>query len=173
MIRLPIKTVNDDNTRIGVWDDDDNDDEDLCHAFKNMFRLLLPRIKSLHQDHSALPQSLPLFFWFLKKIHLCHTFIKNKFIAQDFPTPPTPGQPCTLTSWWWSRLGFVMIVFQALILACLSLILSFIRVWPCLPWQPLLKPGSRRLQLWILSWPLLLRPVSGSTLQCELRNCNG
>ena len=37
---------NDDNTRIGVCDDDDDDDEDLCHALiKNIFRLILPKIK--------------------------------------------------------------------------------------------------------------------------------
>ena len=51
-------------------------------------------------------------------------------------------------------------------LAVWLIVVSFIRVWPCLPWQPLLKPGSRRLQIWILSWrPLLLRPVSRAVAQ--------
>ena len=60
MMRLPIKTVNDDDTRIGVCDDG-NDDEDLCSALiKNIFRLLLPRIKSIYQVRSALHQHLPL-----------------------------------------------------------------------------------------------------------------
>ena len=42
---------------------------------------------------------------------------------------------------------------------------TLIRLWPCLAWQPLHKPGSRRLQIRILSWgPLLLWPVSRSSL---------
>ena len=39
------------------------------------------------------------------------------------------------------------------------------RVQPCLTWQPLLKPGIRRLQIRLLLWrPLLLRPLLGSAL---------
>ena len=44
-------------------------------------------------------------------------------------------------------------------LAVWLIVVSFIRVWPCLPWQPLLKPGSRRLQIWTHWRALLLRPV--------------